>query len=137
MVQFFIVALGTSVAAMALLLALKRYELNSGRIFFGSLRPRIDTFFHHSLLFFERALPALLRALVERTIQFIVRGIHRLVAQVIVFVEYWLQRTLDFLHMTNHAPHPTTPASAFLREIAEHKKTLLAHTRRERVIVHD
>lgn len=104
---------------------------------FQSLRPRLNRVFHNSLVFVERVLPALVRVGVERAVLLAIRTVQRLIAQSIVLAEYWLQRALDMLHMTNHVPHPTTPASAFLREVAEHKKSLLKRSRRTRVIVQE
>jgi hypothetical protein len=125
MVLFFTTTLGISIVGMVLLVAIKQYELTTGRVIFQSMRPRIHRLFNNSILFVEGILPSLVRVGIESIVLFVVRTTQRFIAQTIVFVEFWLQRTLDFLHMTTHAPQSTTPVSAFLREVAEHKKTIL------------
>lgn len=144
MMTFLTTLLSVSIVGMVLLLVLKHYELRTGRLFLGSLRPIINRVFFHMLHFVEEHLPALMRANIERVFRFTVGAAHRFVAQVLLYVEYWLQRALDLLHLTTHIPHTTTPASAFLREVAAHKKNLLKripdvsrHGVRERVVVQE
>ena len=142
MALFFTTTLGISIVGMVSLLALKRYELKSGKMFLQTIRPHLNRVFHRSLMFVERILPALVRHSIERLVVFLMRAAQRLIARTIVLAEYWLERVLDFLRMTTHIPHPSAPASAFLREVAEHKKSLIkrlpaqAGSRRERLIVH-
>jgi hypothetical protein len=137
MIIFLIITLGVSLVGMTTLLALKRYELATGRVLFWSMRPRLNRLFFALLYFVERRLPRLVREGVESGVAFVRREIHKFIAKVIVFSEFWLQRALDFLHLTTHAPHPTTPASAFLREVAEHKRNLLRHAHRPRIVVQE
>ncbi len=125
MVTIFTTTLGISIFGMLALLLLKRYELKTGHVLFAGLRPRVNRVFKISLFYVERVLPALVLFLAERSVRSVVTVFHRLTAQGIVFVEYWLERVLETLRMTTHIPHSEIPASAFLREVAEHKKTIL------------
>ena len=132
---FFTTTLGVSIIGMVSLLAVKRYELNSGRVVLNAVRPHLNTVFHRTLVFVERILPVLVRVYAERMVLLGVRAVQQLIARTILIAEHWLQKALDTLRMTTHVPHPSIPASAFLREVAEHKKTIIKRSRRPRGLV--
>lgn len=119
------ITLAISIVGMISLLLLKRYELNSGRIFLGSARPAVGAFFHRKLMWIEYALPGLMRSGVRALYANLRILAHRAVAWVVVKVEQGLERALhNVRHKTTLAPRRGEETSAFLREVAEHKKKL-------------
>lgn len=109
---------------MISLLVLKRYELNSGRVFLGSARPAVGNFFHHTLSWFEYVLPGLMRV-GARTLYLTARRVlHAWGARLVVRLEQWLERALKSVRRTTAVPRQGKQSSAFLRQVAEHKKKL-------------
>src|SRR5689334_6044128 len=107
---------------MVTLLLLKRYELNTGRIFLGSARPAIGAFFHRKLTWFEYVLPGLMRVGAKRFLRTLQGLLQVWFARVVVRVEHFLEQALQSVkHTTTQAPRGHG-SSAFLREVAEHKK---------------
>lgn len=123
---FFIVTLAVSIVGMITLLMLKRYELNSGRIFLGSARPAVGHFFHRGLSWFEYVLPGLVRVGAKRLWGTARRLVHVWAARLVVVLESYLERALRRVRHTTVAPKQGKETSAFLREVAEHKKKLQA-----------
>jgi len=119
-------ALGFSIFGAASLLVLKRYEITTGRVVFGQSRPKVGAFFHTGLVWFEHKLPALLAKLVLQGVEKFKKVLHIVVARAILSAEGSLVWILKKLHYTTH---PTSGSkgevSAFLREVAEHKKNFL------------
>jgi hypothetical protein len=120
------VTLGISIVGMVALILMKRYELSTGRIFLARSRPAIGDFFHRKLVWLEQVLPGLVR-----------RGLRELWAAMLHFLQVgtaWvvlkIERGLEYaLHRVRHTTTPVPPergeeTSAFLREVAEHKKKL-------------
>lgn len=125
MAIFFTVLLGVSIVGMASLLLLKRYELNTGRIFLASSRPAIGAFFHRKLMWLEYVLPGLLRVGIQTLYKSARRLAHVWAAWLVVRLERVLERALHTVRQTTHVvPRTGERASAFLREVAEHKKKL-------------
>ncbi|MBX4192139.1 hypothetical protein KW798_01500 [Candidatus Parcubacteria bacterium] len=125
MVLFLTTTLGISIVGMMTLLGVKRYELSTGRMAFRSIRPFFAGAFHHVVVFFEHFLPALVYVQVRKVVMRAASFVQRIIAHAILVAEYWLEQALNTLRMTTHIPHPSVPASAFLREVAAHKKSLL------------
>ena len=108
------------------LLALKRYEMTTGRVVFRQIRPQLGMFFHACLVWVEQALPALLAHAIRRGVGALNRVIHQVVARGILALEHALVWVLKTLHYTTQPTSSGTgEVSAFLREVAEHKKKLL------------
>ena len=125
MVLFFISTLGFSVFAMVALLAVKRYELASGRMMLAGVRPKTSAFFQTISQWGQKILPALARHYVERATRLVVTNVQLALAQSIVKFEHALESVLNAVReRTDHA-HPDREPSAFLREVADHKKNLL------------
>lgn len=125
MVLFFTVTLLISIAGMGLLLALKHFEMTTGRVVFGGARPQIGAFFHRGLRSVEHSLPAFISALVEKSVALGKRALHYTTAHTILVAERWLEKTLRLLRHTSYPTVGSGKASTFLREVAEHKKKLL------------
>ncbi len=124
MALFFIILLGVSIAGLAALIAVKRWETASGRILWASVRPAVGATAHSALSWIERIAPALIRQWGERLARRGAAEFHRLVALTVIWTERALERTLHVLRRKTEAPR-SGEASAFLREVSEHKKQLL------------
>jgi len=123
-VTLFTALLCLSIVGMLSLLLMKRYELNSGRIFLASARPAIGDFFHRKMMWIEFVLPGLLRVGIKRLFAALQRLLHVWLAFVVVKVEQGLERALRHVRHTTTAPKRGQETSAFFREVAEHKKKL-------------
>jgi hypothetical protein len=131
MVFFFISALGISLIAMVTLLAVKRYELASGRMLFAGVRPKTSAFFQIILQWGQKILPALALRYIERVWMLLRTKTQRAIAYSIVTFERTLESTLSAVRERTQGAHPDLEPSAFLREVADHKKSLLkdSHSR--------
>lgn len=121
---FFTVTLIVSVMGMVSLLVLKRYELTSGRVLLGSARPAVGNFFHRGLSWFEYVLPGLIRVGLRRLYVIARRVLHVWGARLVITLEGWLERALHRVRHTTASPKRGQETSAFLRQVAEHKKKL-------------
>lgn len=109
---------------MISLLVLKRYELSSGRVLLGSARPAVGNFFHRGLSWLEYVLPGLLRVGARRLYNTVRRVLHVWAARLVVTLERWLEHALKRVRHTTAQPKRGGETSAFLRQVAEHKKKL-------------
>ena len=110
---------------MISLILLKRYELNSGRIFLASSRPQIGDFFHRKLSWLEYVLPGLIRVGMRRTYLLVRQVVRVWAARLFAKVERMLETALLRVRQSGVAPRRQGPeSSAFLRQVTEHKKKL-------------
>ena len=124
MVLFFTVTLVFSLCAMALLLAVKRYELSTGRVVFAGVRPKVGSFLDGTLRLGRYILPGLARHYIERAVRALVIKLHLWVARAILKLQNLLERVLQSMRTrTGHVDVNREP-SGFLREVANHKKNL-------------
>ena len=137
MVLLFTITLYTSIVGLMTLLLLKRFELTSGKTLFMSVRPRVNGFFHNALFFVEYVVPAIIRHLVKRLWHLLRTQAKLLLARAVVSFEQKLEHMLHLVREKTEAPKSGGQASAFLREVAEHKKSLQKRTKKERVIVEE
>lgn len=122
MAYFFIAALGISIAGMASLLVLKRYELSTGRVILGARRPAVGAFFHRTLQWIEYVLPGLVRVGVRRSYLFVRAVLRAWAGRLAVRVEALLERALHRVRNTAPTLISGGQSSQFLKEVAEHKK---------------
>ena len=119
------VTLGISIAGMIVLILMKRYELNTGRIFLARSRPAIGEFFHRKLVWLEHVLPGLVRGGVSGLWAEARRIFHIAAAWAVIKIEQGLEYALRRVRHTTQAPKERgQETSTFLREVAEHKKKL-------------
>jgi hypothetical protein len=124
-VILFTALLFVSIVGMMSLLLIKRYELNSGRIFLASSRPAIGDFFYRKMMWIEYVLPGLIRVGLRRLGILLLRLWHVWLAYVVVKLERGLEQALSHVrHTTTPRKHMGQGTSAFLRQVAEHKKKL-------------
>lgn len=108
---------------MISLIALKRYELSSGRVLLGSARPAVGNFFHRGLSWVEYVLPGLVRVGI-RSFYTASRNVARAwLSHLASRAERGLERALSRVRRSAAAPRKGQ-SSAFLRQVAEHKKSL-------------
>jgi hypothetical protein len=137
MVLFFTVLLAISITGLVSLLALKRWELRTGNMLLAGARPHVSEVSHKILTWFERVLPHLVVQLVQRGVQQGRVLVHRGAAHSLLWAEHTLERVLTKLRgVTEHPRSSSKEASAFLREIAEHKRQLV-HSKKTEEIVQD
>lgn len=115
------------------LLVAKQWELSTGHVLGGRLRPALGAWMHRVLNWFEYTLPMLAAQWWQRSQLYVRTVAHRLVALVVVLVERALDRVLKALHRTTTVSRNDVQASAFLREVSAHKKQLLKSTRSKKV----
>ncbi|HEY5383112.1 MAG TPA: hypothetical protein VIJ88_00990 [Candidatus Paceibacterota bacterium] len=130
MVLFFTATLVLSILGMVALLGFKRYELASGNVILASVRPAIGTFCKHALWWVETVLPALVRVYSRRALRYAKATLQWAIARSILWVEHTLEQVLHTVREQTEAPRAPGEASAFLREVAEHKRKLSRRTRK-------
>lgn len=123
MTPFLIVLLCVSIAGLIMLLASKRWETATGRVLFSEVRPAAGRILGGGLHFVERRAPALLRELAWTLYRTVRRWLHVGTAWAVLRAEALLERVLHTLRHTT-VTSGNGEASAFLREVAEHKKLL-------------
>ena len=127
MASLFIATLLFSVVGLVALIWAKHWELTTGRVILGGVRPQVGQFFHVVLFWIERVLPALARGYSRLFFREALAFLHRGTAALVLWVENLLERILHSVRHTTdvHHVHSAAQASAFLREVAAHKKQLL------------
>lgn len=135
MVIFLTAVLVLSCLAMAGLLYVKHWELNTGHTLFAEQRPKAAQVLHAGVIIIERVIPA---AIEKGAAEFSVwlRGSARTgLARALAASERALEQALHVLrHKTVPPPTAGGEASAFLREVAEHKKKFLQRSEEKRNI---
>jgi hypothetical protein len=131
MLLYLTIVLIASSAALALLLYAKHWELTTGRMLLPGVRPHLESASQRMLSAIERHLPMALARMLGRLGLWLRIRARDLLARLIITVETTLQAILDHL---KHGLSPSkgssaAPSSAFLREVAEHKRKLTRVTR--------
>ncbi len=124
MVAFLLTLLLVSIAGLVALIGVKQYEMSSGRVLMGRVRPKVGGWLSEALHVVERGMPGLLRGFARRAYVRAHTALHRFVAWTVIHTERGLEQVLHVLRHTTSAPRQGGEASAFLREVAEHKKSL-------------
>ena len=125
MVTFLIGTLVLSSVGLVTLISIKRYELTTGRVVGAMFRPRASRFFQGISLWIERILPTLVRMYGKLLTRAFLRSVYRVTAHAVLNIERWLERSLYMLRHTTDVRRGMGEASAFLREVSEHKRKLL------------
>ena len=125
MVEFFTATLLLSCVVLVLLLAIKRWELTTGRILGAGFRPHMHLFFHTVSLWIEHILPTLVRVYAKLAWKATLRFVHKITALGVLYVERTLERILRVLQHSTDVKRGMGEASVFLREVSEHKRKLL------------
>lgn len=136
MVPFLIALLCVSSAGIVGLIAIKRWEMTTGRILLSDIRPAAGRVLGSGLHFVERRAPVLLKNWAWRLYRTTRATLHLGVAWVVVHTERLLERVLSALRHTT-AERGEGEASAFLREVAEHKKSLLQRSGKKQNAIYE
>lgn len=137
MASFLTITLLASAFLLALMLGLKRFEMRRGRVLFSGLRPRTGGLMHRGVVFVESALPALAVGLAHGAGHGLRSLARRAMAQTILLFEQFLHRLLALMHDMTRPPQAGGPASAFLQEVAQHKRALQKRAVSKRMILDD
>ena len=129
MTLILIIIFSVSSLGILALLVLKRWEIRTGGVLLGRRRKALGMFFDRVLIWVEEILPRLVRIYSKRGVAVLHTYTHWCVAHAVLYTEYLLERALFMLRRATSAPTSQTEVSAFLREVAEHKKRLLRHGR--------
>lgn len=132
MVLFFTILLCFSIVGLVSLLAIKRWELRTGNLLLAGARPHVSVASQNLLMWVERVLPQLLMQLMRRGAHEASVFVHRTAAHSLLWTEHMLERVLANLRGVTERPRSSKEASAFLREIAEHKRQLVRHKETQR-----
>lgn len=125
MAVFFMATLVLSIVGLLLLISLKQWELSSGKLVLGGIRPTLGAYLHAAVYFFEHTLPQRIHALILAASAAARRGIHATVAWAVLVAERVLESSLVRLRRKTELPLVRrSGATGFLREVAEHKKKL-------------
>ncbi len=128
----FIVTLYVSLLGMFLLVAIKRWELRTGRVLGARMRPlvsRVSKVLHG---WADGVLPGVVRITLKRFALFVRDVLRGGVARLVLWFEWKLETLLRSVRSrTTPIRHGGAPASSFLREVAEHKKMLMRQSRRD------
>jgi hypothetical protein len=139
MVLALIIALYASVVGMVSLVVIKRWELKSGRMLGSTVRPAIGTFFHTVAVWSAHVAPSVARQWAREVGRYVRDVARHGTASAVLWTEKWLEKTLEAIRQKT-TPHRLggTPASAFLLEVAEHKRALARrmHRRPQRMSGH-
>ncbi len=134
MVLDLIILLIVSIAGMLALISAKRYELVTGNLIFASARPRLAKFSNRMVFLFGTAVPLYIRWQLGRLYRVATSWVHRVTARVVVKVEHWLENILKNVREKTAPNRQPGEASAFLREVAEHKKKLTEVPNEQKIV---
>ena len=134
MVLFLLITLCVSLLGIILILSIKRYEMRTGRVFFARTRPAITAPLHTSSLVIEHLLPRFAQRSVDRGIVTIRAVLGRMLAKGTFMIETMLRKMLSAIHRVVEPRERGGPASAFLQEVAAHKRKLLRRAPDKRAI---
>ncbi len=137
MVIFLTALLCVSIAGLIGLIAVKRWEIESGRLVMSGMRPKAGAVLGESLRFVEQGLPHAVRRTARRAYKLSRLLFHRTVAWTVLQVERVLERTLHTLRHHTAEERGDGEVSAFLREVAEHKKSLLEQSGEKRSAIYE
>jgi hypothetical protein len=124
MAFFLTITLLVSALGLIVLLVLKRYEMKRGKLLLARIRPGAGGVAYRAVMFVESVLPALVVGGVQGLFLGVRALARRVMARTIVLFERVLHRMLAFMHDMTRPPSGGGPASAFLQEVAEHKRAL-------------
>lgn len=136
MVVFLTVLLCVSLSGLACVLYAKHWEEMHGKLMMSKVRPKAGEVLGAGLNFVERRAPALLRNTAAAGYAAARVLMHRSAAWSLLHLERMLEKTLHTLrHTTDKAGGGE--ASAFLRDIAEHKKMLQERSSKEKNAIYE
>jgi hypothetical protein len=134
MVLFFITTLLLSIVGMAALIGFKRYELATGTVFLSAVRPYVASSLERGVRLLGETLPHRAQEFFRVEGERFRTWLHLMLARGIIFVEHTLEKVLHTVREKTEPTHAPGEASAFLREVANHKKKLQRRAPEHRTI---
>lgn len=134
MVMFFTATLVASIVGLCALVGLKHWELATGRVALRGARPAVGAALSAALHWVERIAPGMLRRYARRAWAAARVLFLRYTAWGVLWTEKHLERLLQGLRHSTSVSHSPAEASAFLVEVAKHKKKLLKRPKEDRAI---
>jgi hypothetical protein len=134
MALIFSITLLLSIVGLTLLLGIKRYELNTGRMVLKGVRPAVRRVVHTAVLYVEYLLPFLARRSLAHAARVARVVLSRAAARMALFVEETLHHALLGVEHMMQPRQSGGAASGFLEEVAEHKRKLLRKPPEHRAI---
>lgn len=134
MALFFTITLLVSAASLFVLIGLKRFEMRRGKVVFARVRPFVMGVLYALLRFIEHILPSLMRRVLYKGWVAVRRFASVTLARTVLFFEQRLVQVLELMHYKMQPRHGTGEVSAFLKEVAEHKRKLLRKAPEKRMI---
>lgn len=136
MVLFFFITLAISITGLILILVLKRIEVRTGRMLLRGARPGAGRFFGGALIFGEHVIPGAARGAVRGLLHLGKQGIQFVRVKIALVFEKKLEVLLHRVRKASRS-EPRGEASGFLREVADHKRSLQAEPEKKRAIFDD
>lgn len=125
MTQALFTSLCVSAILLLLLVSVKRYEMNTGRVVFLGMRKVVYRMLHPVVLFVQYLLPFLAKRSLSLTAQAVRVGLSRTLARAVLYLEMLLARMLTGIQNMMQPKRGGGQASSFLQEVADHKRKLL------------
>ncbi len=127
MVFFFVTTFILAIIGMVAILSVRHWELETGNVCLTNVRPQMSRALRFVSLWCGHILPTLIRIYSRRAWRAISVSAHHTAARVAIKLEQLLEHTLHMVRRTTEIPRGSGEVSAFLREVAEHKKKLLRY----------
>jgi hypothetical protein len=134
MALFFSITLGISIVGLILILVLKRIEMRTGRVMLRGARPSVGRLFAGVLFFLGRVIPGVVRASFISLFHLMKRGVHFIRVEFARMFEKRLEGLLHRVRETTRSERNRGEASGFLREVADHKRSLSDQPESKRTI---
>ena len=129
----FSTTLGISILGLLAILIIKRFEIRTGRKFFGRARQPLDS----ASVFIVEGVPSLFHQGRHHALGTMRQWLQFGVMHAIVQVEKTLEKMLHNVREKTRTPREPGEASQFLREVADHKREILNRAPQERIILED
>ena len=136
MVLFLIIILYVSMAGIGAILYTKHWETAHNKLMMSRARTKAGEALGAGLNLVEKRAPELVRGAALRGYAAARLLLHKGVAWSVLQVERMLEKTLHTLRHTTQ-PRSEGEASAFLREVAEHKKMLQESSSKEKNAIYE
>jgi hypothetical protein len=133
LVLFLTATLIVSSLCLATLLWLKDWELSTGNMIMSGMRENLSRWSLFSIDFFEHTIPERSQRLWESFMLWLRGSARGALARALLSIEQMLERVLHFLrHGLTAERSNESQVSAFLQEVAEHKKRLIRTSNKRR-----
>lgn len=113
-----------SIVGMVAILSVKRYELTTGKLILGSVRPGLSRKSSRAHFVVTRWLPAYVLYVLFRMYVYVRGWVQKLAARLVLFLERVLERVLIEVKERTTPNRAPGEASPFLREVGKYKEEI-------------